>query len=98
MDELLGFEVRPIQGVVVAVGEEVTFKEEDGKLLALNEDGEAFGVVPNRFAKSLHELTESGQGISAFVQSRSGGVPFIIVSRAKVTAVADSGAVKPELE
>lgn len=98
MDELLGFEVRPIQGVVVAVGEEVTFKEEDGKLLALNEDGEAFGVVPNRFAKSLHELTESGQGISAFVQSRSGGVPFIIVSRAKVTAVADSEAVKPELE
>lgn len=98
MEELLGFEVRPIQGVVAAVGEEVTFKEEDGKLLALNEDGEAFGVVPNKFAKSLHELTESGQGISAIVQSRSGGVPFIVVSRAKVTAMVDSEAAKPELE
>lgn len=89
MEELLSFEVRPVQGVVVAVGEEVTFKEEDGKLLALNEGGEAFGVVPNKFSKKLLELTAAGEVISASVEGRSDGVPLIVVSREDETVEED---------
>ena len=77
MSEPLEFEVRPIEGISVAVGEEVTFREEDGKLLALNEDGEAFGTVPRSFAARLE-----GAGIDSFaakVASRTGDIPVVSV-------------------
>ena len=78
MSEPLEFEVRPIEGISVAVGEEVTFREEDGKLLALNEDGEAFGSVPRAFASKLQAmgLTE----LEAKVTGRSYGVPTVAVT------------------
>ena len=75
MVEAFEFEVRPIEGATADIGEEVTFRSEDGKLYALNEDGEAFGVVPAKFARQLEGLGE----VAATVASRSGGVPTVAV-------------------
>ena len=75
MSERFEFEVRPIEGATAAVGEEVTFRNEGGKLYALNEDGEAFGVVPAKFASQVEGLG----GVAATVASRSGGIPTIVV-------------------
>ena len=75
MAEAFEFEVRPIEGVTAVVGEEVTFKEEGGKLYALNEDGEPFGVVPAKFVRQLEGLETA----TATVASRSGGVPTVAV-------------------
>lgn len=83
MVELLRFEVRPIHGAAIAVnGEEVTFysnEELKGKVLALNEDGEPFGVVPNKYATKLLELLGEGRKLSASVESRNDGIPCIVV-------------------
>ena len=77
MAEAFEFEVRPIEGAMAVVGEEVTFRSEDGKLYALNEDGEAFGVVPKAVAARLEAAgTDS---LEAEVMSRAGGVPTVSV-------------------
>ena len=77
MAESFEFEVRPIEGATAVVGEEVAFRSEDGRLYALNEDGEAFGVVPKAVATRL-EAAEIGS-LSAEVASRAGGVPTVSV-------------------
>ena len=75
MAELFEFEVRPIEGATADIGEEVTFRSEGGRLYALNEDGEAFGVVPAKFAGRLDGLETA----TAMVASRSGDVPTVAV-------------------
>ena len=103
MSEVLRFEVRPLAGGFVAVGEEVTFKEEGGKLYALNEDGEAFGTVPAKFARQLKELDRGFEAVTATVVDRSDGIPVVAVEVAEepaaegavagaVTAAADEAA------
>lgn len=74
------FEVRLIAGAVAVIGEEVTFKEKDGKLLALNEDGEAFGVVPNTYAEQLIELAKQNSNMNAFVIAHGDGVSTIRIT------------------
>lgn len=84
MSEILRFEVRPLAGGFAAVGEEVVFREDSGKLLALNEDGEPFGVVPKAMAARLEE---AGIGfLSAEVASRADGIPTISVKVAEAPA------------
>ena len=91
MAESFEFEVRPIENATAVVGEEVTFKSEGGKLYALNEDGEAFGVVPAKFASQLEGLGE----VAATVASRSGGVPTIAVEVPVGPAPEDVAATAP---
>ena len=76
----MDFEVRLIDGSVAVIGEEVAFKEENGRLLALNEDGEPFGVVPNRYVEPLRELAKQNQDIVATVVARDDGVSTIRIT------------------
>lgn len=85
------FEVRLIDGAMAVVGEEVTFKEENGKLLALNEDSEAFGVVPNKYAEQLKEFAEQNSEMDAIVVAHGDGVSTIRVTGA-ATQTAQSDA------
>ena len=84
MAEAFEFEVRPIEGATAAVGEEVTFKEEGGRLYSLNEDGEAFGVVPKATAARLEAA--GIDSLSAEVASRADGIPTVSVEVAEVPA------------
>ena len=77
MAEAFKFEVRPIEGATAVIGEEITFKSEGGRLYALNEDGEAFGVVPKAVAARLEAA--GIDSLAAEVMSRAGGVPTISV-------------------
>ena len=77
MAEVFEFEVRPIEGATAVVGEEVTFRNEGGRLYALNEDGEAFGVVPKAVTVRLEAV--GIDSLVAEVMSRAGGVPTISV-------------------
>ena len=86
MSEVLRFEVRPLAGGFAAVGEEVTFKEEGGKLYALNEDGEAFGTVPAKFARQLREIDREFEVPTATVVDRSDGIPVVAVEVAEAPA------------
>ena len=78
MAEAFEFEVRPIEGATAVVGEEVTFREEGGKLYALNEDGEAFGVVPKAVAARLEAL--GIDSLPAEVSSHAEGMPAVSVA------------------
>lgn len=86
----LEFEVRLIGGAFAVVGEGVSFREENGKLLALNEDGEPFGVVPNRYAEQLRELEEQNPNMDATVSSRGDGVSTIRVAGDANSTLTDS--------
>ena len=84
MSESFEFEVRPLHGATAAVGEEVSFREEGGKLYALNEDGEAFGVVPKAVAARLEAA--GVDSLSAEVASRADGIPTVSVEVAEAPA------------
>lgn len=71
MTDELRFEVRPIEGAFAAVGETVSFRREGGKLYALNEDGEAFGVVPSKFAAAICD--QPAETLTAEVAGRGEG-------------------------
>ena len=91
MAESFEFEVRPIEGAMAVVGEEVTFRSEGGKLYALNEDGEAFGVVPKSVAARLEAA--GIDSLSAEVASRAGGMPTISVAGLGAEGAATGAAV-----
>ena len=78
MAESFEFEVRPIEGATAVIGEEVTFRNEGGRLYALNEDGEAFGIVPKAVAARLEAA--GIDSLAAEVASRAGGMPTISVA------------------
>lgn len=90
---MMDFEVRLIDGAVAVIGEEVTFKEDNGKLLAPNEDGDQFGVVPNRYAEQLRELEKDNPGIVATVVSRGEGVSTVRIDGA--SPIADENVSQP---
>lgn len=100
----LEFEVRLIGAAFAVVGEGVTFREENGKLLALNEDGEPFGVVPNRYAEQLRELEECNSEIVATVVSHGDGVLGVAVSckevrfEAEQVGIGSASEIRPESE
>ena len=71
MTDELRFEVRPIEGAFAAVGETVAFRREGGRLYALNEDGEAFGVVPSKFAAAI--CGQPAETLTAEVAGRGEG-------------------------
>lgn len=79
---MLEFELRPYGDASAVIGEEATFKEEDGKLLAFNEDGEPFGAVPKKYIESLAGLLEQNRDIKAMVVSRSDGILTVRINEA----------------
>ena len=76
MPNTLQFEIQPIEGSAAAIGEAVTFKRENETLYALNEDGEAFGIVPSEFAATINNKIATAE----IVAREAGGIFSIEVT------------------
>lgn len=78
MSGSLEFEARPMGVAEAAVGEKVSFKDSDERLVVLNGNGEVFGRVPDKYAIQLRK--PGVQIVDAEVVDRSGKTTTIRVT------------------
>lgn len=89
MSGSLEFEARPMGVAGAAVGEKVSFKDSDERLVALNGNGEVFGRVPDKYAIQLRK--PGVQIVDAEVVGRSGKSTTIRVTWADAEDAASDG-------
>ena len=77
---IMSFEVRPIKGSSFIVGEDVAFREESGRLIAINENGSPFGIVTESVSEKVRSLdSDNSDDSRAVVESCRDDVPRIAI-------------------